>query len=301
MKRTGLSVLFIVIILGVSSCAPKGPSAAQLADTRIAETVAAASPTPLPTNTATVTDTPTLTPTYTPTITLTPTMTPTDTPTPTPTKRPTHTPTATNTPKPTNTFTPTRTPGPFTFKDDFTKEDLSAWPKCIFDCEWKDGKLYVGPFSDPSSFHDIPCEACGEYPYYRMSADMAFVEGQVDRFFGFITADNSDFSIFYGISPYQAALITKWDYSLRDWVDLISPGQMWNSLVKASYATNHLEAIVRPGQGGAGADYIFKINGKNAYIFNGQPIKTSKVGLGIAWQAMGVWYDNFEFEEIEVK
>ncbi len=172
---------------------------------------------------------------------------------------------------------------------------------CLFDCEWKDGKLYVGPFTDPNSFHQIYCDGCGKYKFYRMSADMAFVTGQVDRHFGFITADNNDFAIFFGISPWQHAVVLKWDYSIRDWIELISRAKMWTHLINASYGTNHLEAIVQPRPDGTSADYIFKINGKVAYRIDSQPVKASEVGLGIDWQAMGVWFDNFEFEEIEVK
>ncbi len=134
-----------------------------------------------------------------------------------------------------------------------------------------------------------------------MSADMTFVEGQVDRYFGFVSAENRDFTIFFGISPWQFAIVTKWDNSLRNWTDLISQSQMWNGMVKPSYATNHLEAIVQPNADGSSADYIFKINGKTAYVINKQPARISQVGFAIGWQAMGVWYDNFEFEEIEVK
>jgi hypothetical protein len=297
---------YLLICMGILSltlvgCTKKGPSVAQLADTRIAETATAASPTPLPTNTFTVTATPTHTPTNTSTVTQTPTETSTITPTPTKTTRPTHTATITNTPKPTNTFTPTKTPGPFTFKDDFSTRNLGAWPRCVSDCEWKDEKLYVGPFSDANHFHEIICEACDGFKFYRMAADMAFVEGQVDRTFGFVIAENYDFMVYFGISPWQFANVSKWDNSIGDWIELISQRQMWNTMVKPSYATNHLEVLVQPGSGGSNADYIFKINGKTAYVINNQPIRVSQVGLGIGWQAMGVWYDNFEFEEIEVK
>ena len=66
-----------IIALAFSAC---GPSEDELAATSVAETAAAASPTPSPTQT----HTPTPTSTHTPTPTLTPTNTPTITPTPTP-------------------------------------------------------------------------------------------------------------------------------------------------------------------------------------------------------------------------
>ena len=161
--------------------------------------------------------------------------------------------------------------------------------------------MYIGPFSDPTNFHQVMCEGCEQFKYYRISVDTAFVDGYADRFWGFLLAENEDFSVFFGISPFQAALVTKWDYSVGDWVDLISQGQMWKSIINPSYGTNHLEVFVEPAGSGTGVDYTIKINGKNAYVITSQPVKTSQVGFAIGWQAMGVWYDNFEFEEIEVK
>jgi hypothetical protein len=300
MKRY-LSMIFcgLGLLIALTACGEKGPNAEQLAETRIAETAAAASPTPLPTDTPTITVTPT--DTATPTSTSTPTQTPTVTATPTPTDTPTDTATVTKTPTPTKTFTPTKTPGPFTFKDDFSSKNLDAWPMCIFNCEWKDGKLYMGPFSDDNDFHQVLCEACGRYKYYRIAVDTTFVEGFADRWWGLIAAENTTFSLFFGISPFQFAIVTKWEYTNRKWVDLISQRQSWNALVNPSYGTNHLEMIISPDQAGTGVDYLVKINGKTAYVIPSQPARASQVGFAISWQSMGVWFDNFEFEEIETK
>jgi len=296
--RPSLLAIVLILLFGLASC-KKGPSAEELASTHAAETAAAASPTPLPTDTPTVTATPT--DTATPTSTHTPTQTPTVTATATPTDTPTNTPTATKTPTPTKTFTPTKTPGPFTFKDDFSSRNLDAWPMCIFNCEWKDGKLYMGPYSDDNDFHEVLCEACGRYKYYRMSVDTTFVEGYADRPWGLTIAANNSFSVFFGISPFQFAVVSKWDYSVGEWIDLISSRQQWTTLINPSYGNNHLEVIISPNQAGTGADYTIKINGKNAYVIPSQQARASQVGFAIGWQSMGVWYDNFEFEEIEEK
>jgi hypothetical protein len=159
----------------------------------------------------------------------------------------------------------------------------------------------MGPYSDDNDFHEVHCEACGKYKYYRIAVDTTFVEGYADRWWGLIAADNTTFAVFVGISPFQIAVVSKWSYSARNWTDLISFRDSWNSLINPSYGTNHLEVIISPDQAGTGADYLIKINGKNAYVIASQPARPSQIGLAVSWQSMGVWFDNFEFEEIETK
>ena len=289
-------LVLMLMVLVVAGC-KTGPSAEELAETHAAQTATAASPTPMPTHTPTITLT--STPTPTPTSTNTPTRTATVTATPTDTLTPTLTPTSTQTRLPTRTSTSTATPGPFSFKDDFSRANLLAWPDCAIDCRWKDGRLYMGPYDDPAYFYELFCEACGEAKYYRMSFDAGFIEGQVDRFFGMVAAENRDYMVYFGISPYQYFHVGKYDEQLNDWV--LSTRPSFSSAIKGTYGTNHLEVIVQPDDSGGSVNFTFKINGKNVYTLYDLPAVSSKVGFAISWQAMGVWFDNFEYEEIEVK
>ena len=252
-----------------------------------------------PTEEATSTRAPSATPepTNTP---VPPTNTPEPTATPLPTDTPTPIPTDTPTPVPTDTPTVTATPGPVVFTDDFSTQIVGAWGECS-GCEWKDGKLYMGPF-EPSAndMHEIVCEACGEATYYRFSVDATFVEGQVDRFFGVLMGWSEDYYIYAGVSPWQASIIEKLDYAKDLW-SKISPGDVWDNNVKASYGTNRIEVIAQLSTVAGKVDYYLKINKGTSYVLYTQPAAMSKVGLVIGWHSVGAWFDNFAYEEIEVK
>ena len=129
----------------------------------------------------------------------------TDTPTPTTTSTATVTPTATLTPtptwtlRPTNTPTVTLTPGPFSFFDSFASRS-EGWEFCEA-CMWRDGTLIMGPYDPSSYFHVNRCWGCGAYTFYRVAVDVTFIDGEVDRTFGFVFGENEDAAYYMGISP----------------------------------------------------------------------------------------------------
>lgn len=270
MKRIALILIVLLAFLGLSACR-MGPDTAALAGTMVAQTEAAitqtavaASPTPLP-----------------PTSTVTPT--------------------ATKTPRPSPTPSITPTPGPFSYTDDFSEKKARAWSSCD-KCDWKDGEMIFGPFiagSNPGeNLNFVICDICGERKFYKMSVDVTFVDGQVDRFFGVIGPVSKDHIYYMGLSPFQAAVVRDYDYS----VGLLKPlANDTQGLVKAGKATNHLEIIVKPAANNpALMDVYFMLNGKNFYVLTGRKAEKSMVGLAMSFHSVTVAYDNFYYEEIEV-
>ncbi|PKN94568.1 MAG: hypothetical protein CVU44_05655 [Chloroflexi bacterium HGW-Chloroflexi-6] len=268
MKAMRFISLCIFACLFLSAC-QLGQSPEDIAATMMAETAAAASPTPVPSET--------------------PQPTSTNTPLP-PTK----------TPLPSATPTLTATPGPFTYADDFSVENKKAWGPCA-QCEWVDGTLVVGPFepgSNPGeSLNFVLCIVCGEHSYYRMSVDVTFIDGQVDRFFGVVGPVTDDHIFYTGISPWQIYTIRDYDYEAGV---LRRLAQENSSVVAPSTQTNHLEIEVKPASDGA-SDIYFTLNGKNVYILYGQSSVPSFVGLGMSFHSVTVAYDNFMYEETEVQ
>jgi hypothetical protein len=273
-------IMGMTLLLFTTAC---GPSAEQLAATYVAETSAAASPTPLPT------DTPLPTSTHTPTLTSTPTSTPTNTPTNTATALPTNTP----------TITPT--PGPLFITDDFS-EQSDIWGECP-GCVWSSGKLHVGPY-DPgdteNDTHPVICEACGEKEYYRIAVDVAFEQGYSDRGFGLLIGDNDYYFTDLEISTlFQTCIVWRYDYKLFGWKLLNRDiNNVLTGLVAPSYSNNHLEVTVRPSGQEGRADYYIKINGTTLFVLYTQIQDPSRVGLVVGYHSIGVAFDNFEFEEI---
>jgi hypothetical protein len=271
MKSSIILMSFFSLVL----CAC-GPNAQEQAATSAAETSSAASLTPPPS------DTPI------------PTTTATQTPIPTYTPLPTRTPTATRTLRPTNTPTITPTPGPFSFFDDFTT-DSGGWQNCE-GCRWENGTLIMGPYDPSSYFHDNYCTACSANNYYRMSVDVTFIEGEVDRFFGVFFADGTKDSYYLGISPWGYYTLDRWDYTDQYW-DHLALKQ--SNAVIGSYGINHIEINVKPAAKEGYADYFIYINNNLVEVIYTHEVEPTWVGLAMDYHAQVAAYDNWEYVVIE--
>jgi len=238
------------------------------------------------------TDTPTAMPTYTPT--LTPTATATETPTLTPSPIPTDTP----------TITPT--PGPFSFSDDFSNVNTIGNYSCT-KCTVKDGRLVFGPF-DPADnlgeqFSLIVCETCGKHTYYRVSVDATYMEGPTDRFFGLTalvnaTSNKLDRVVYFGTSTWQVYAIRDYDYKNGILNELT---QSLTGYLNPGVATNHIVIEVKPSAQPNLVDVYFTINNGLLYVLYSQPAEPTLSGMGMSFHSMIVAFDNFLYEEIEVK
>lgn len=280
MKRlyTALPTLCLLTLV-VGACGGEKLSAEDLAATMVVQTYAAA--TPLASPTLQPTDTPTLVPT--------------GTETPTPTEIPTLTPAPSETPLPSKTPSPTATPGPFTLLDDFST-DSGAWEGCRF-CTWENDALTMGPFPPSSQeVHINYCTGCGEYTTYHMSVDGAFIDGQVDRFFGIVFGMSDTSGYYLGISPWQFYILKQYhpDDDYWEWLDL-----QWSGTVNPSYATNTFEVQVQPGSQAGTVDLFVYLNDTLIFTRYNQPALSVQVGLAIDLHDVTVRYDNFIFEEIE--
>jgi len=266
--QRGLNIALIAFTLG--ACNSISP--AQLAETMIAQTAAAVSPTPLPTATATSSPTATFT----------------------------ITPTATRTQKPTRTPTITATYGPLIFTDDLA-EPSENWTGCTT-CDWQDGVLLMGPYkpvNDLSNMHFTYCKACGRPIGYRMAVDVTYVKGQSDRGFGLVLRDNNDIMVVLEISTYQTLLVGEWDYSAEDWTILNADWRkVLNGLLRAGKKSNHIEVEALPSSNQLTVDYFVNINGKNTFVLFNQPAGPGQVGLELGSHSNQVAFVNFEFEEI---
>jgi hypothetical protein len=251
------------------ACQVGGPSAEEVAATMIAETAAAASPTPLPS------ETPLPTSTFTPEPTATATLPPTETPTITP------------------------TPGPVVFNDDFSAKDTKAWD-CT-GCRWEAGALFAGPYKvngDTSEqAHLIFCKACGKATYYRIAVDATFADGYTDRLYGLLVGKGKKYMTILGISPMQFALLARRE-GINDWSVLNASGEnVFNKLIKAGKLPNRLEVIVKPAGGGS-ADITMMLNGKVSFVATNVAVELSEVGFYFDWHSVGASFDNFEYEEL---
>lgn len=260
-------VVFVVVLLALTACQP-GPSAKDLAATAVvdaANTQAALPPT--------ATSTPAPTETAAPTATVTPTSAPTFTATPT---------------------------GPLMIKDDFSaKSDI--WGACE-KCEWKDGKLYFGPFEPRGDGIDqvfaMICEACGEHTYFRIAADLTFSSGVAgDRAYGVGLSAPGEFYAGTSIAPSLFGAIEAYDFQTGEWTGskFIRYGA-----IKAGTLTNRVEFTAKPNTNG-GTDFYATINGKSVIVLS-NIIKRSTTGLKpaiyLGWHTVGITVDNFEYEEI---
>ena len=257
-------VLFAMLLTVLAGC-QSGPSAKDLAATMVAQTAVAA-----------------------PTATTPPTAAPTDTALP-----PTITPTAAPTMPPTQS-------GPLVIKDDFSKKS-DIWGKCT-KCEWKDGKLYFGPY-DPNGqgvnqVFAIVCTACGTHTYFRISADLTFASGVAgDRSFGVGLTVPGEFYAGTGIAPSQFAALEAFDFLTNDWTGskFVRAGA-----IKPGAATNRVEFGARPNASG-GTDYYTMVNGKTLVVLNHLTDRSSSTllpSIYLGWHSVGISVDNFEYDEV---
>ncbi|MCG2786389.1 MAG: hypothetical protein L6461_14950 [Anaerolineae bacterium] len=269
MKQKALLLSVLVLIFSVLACQVGSPSAQEVAETMVAETAAAASPTPLP---------PTETP-VPPTETITPTLPPTETP----------------------TITPTATSsGPLVFSDDFSADNKN-WKGCV-GCRWQDGTLLMGPYDPKGEGYDQAhytiCVSCGKKTYFRLAVDATFAEGFTDRFYGILIGEGKQYQTIVGISPLQYAILARLDYSKGFWNLLnASTENVNNQHVKPGKLTNRIEIIMSPAGAGQ-ADLTMNLNGIVSFVTYKIPAEPAEVGLYLDWHSVGVAYDNFVFEEI---
>jgi hypothetical protein len=236
----------------------------------------------------------------------TPTSTPTFTPTLTPIPTATQTPTLTPSPIPTDTPTITPTPGPFSFRDDFSQANALSRYSCD-QCKIEDGRLIFGPF-DPvdnigEQFSMVLCEECGAHTYYRVSVDATYVSGPTDRFYGIIGLVDGDASkldrvIYLGISTWQVYVVRDYDYK-NEWLKELNSDL--SGYVNPTTATNHIVIEVKPSAQPNFVDVYFTVNGGLLYVLYLQPAEPTYAGLGMSFHSMTVAFDNFVYEEIEVK
>ncbi len=236
------------------------------------------------------------------TATITPTFTPTQTATPTATETPTLTPS----PSPTDTPTITPTPGPFSFSDDFSNANSLSRYSCS-KCTIQDGRLVFGPFQPEDNigeqFNIVICEVCKAHTYYRVSVDATYVDGPTDRFFGIVGPVNIDGDklkrvVYLGISTWQVYVIRDYDYKSGLLSELNSN---LTGYIYPTTSTNHIMIEVKPSSRSGFVDIYFTVNGGLLYVLYLQPAVPSFAGLGMSFHSMTVAYDNFTYEEIEVK
>ena len=210
----------------------------------------------------------------------------------------------TETPLPTQTNTPEPTPSPTPrfakAQDDFTSRS-EIWGECE-NCAWEDGQLKFGPFPPSGSGQDqifyVFCEACGEHMYYRVAADVTYVEGYGgDRTFGILAGLGIHDILAAGtVTTAQHAMYETFDLTTKRWGD--SPFRVYGAVAPGS-GTNRIEVAIVPSQAGRGADITMNVNGKNLIVLYDEKVMPSKVGLYLGWHSIGVAYDNFEYEQFE--
>jgi len=62
-----------------------------------------------------------------------------------------------------------------------------------------------------------------------------------------------------------------------------------------------MEIVVKPAAQKNLVDVYFNLNGATLYVLYSQPAVDSRVGLGMDFHSQKVSYDNFRYEELEVK
>jgi hypothetical protein len=225
---------------------------------------------------------------------------PTDTPTETP--LPTATSTATQTQVPTDTSTPTitPTPGPLKITDDFAKKS-NIWGPCP-GCEWKNGKLYVGPYhynDAKDNFYRVVCEACGEPIFYRVGVTVQFIEGSgLDRGFGLLVHDSETRMLDLEITTGLMNVFFEYNYSTNRWRSMIDPDRIFGAKLFPSYEENKLEVVAKPSNTKGMVDYEIIINHSTAYYLWSQKLEPGWVGLVVGWHGIGVSFDDFMFEDL---
>ena len=236
----------------------------------------------------------------------TPTATLTFTPTLTPTSTLTETPILTPSPIPTDTPMITPTPGPVSFFDNFSSPDSISNYSCD-KCIVKDGGLSFGPFEPENNlgeqFRVIVCEVCGAHKYYRVSVDATYVDGPTDRFFGLVALvkgneRNLDRAVYLGISTWQIYVMRDYNYKTGILNELSSDA---SGYLFPGRNTNHIVIEVKPSARDGFVDAYFTINGGLLYILYLQPEEETLAGMGMSFHSMTVSFDNFQYEEVEIK
>ena len=211
---------------------------------------------------------------------------------------------ATETPAPTRTDTPEPTPSPTPritrLQDDFSSRS-EIWGECE-NCEWEEGRLIFGPFPPHGTGQDqifyVFCEACGENKYYRVAADVPYVEGYGgDRTFGILAGLGINDILAAGtVSTSQHNLYETFDLTTKRWGG--TPFRVYGA-VAPGYGTNRIEVTIRPAKSHGGADITVAVNGRNLILLYDRKVMPSKVGLYLGWHSIGVAFDNFEYEQFE--
>lgn len=167
--------------------------------------------------------------------------------------------------------------------------------------------MVFGPF-DPENnlgeqFNLIICDLCGENIYYRISVDATYLDGPTDRFFGLtaltdITSTQWNRVIYLGTSTWQIYVIRDYDYKNGILNEL---NANLSGYINPGVSTNHLVIEVKPSAQPNLVDVYFTINEGLLYVLYSQPTIPTQSGLGMSFHSMTVAFDNFLFEEIEVK
>jgi hypothetical protein len=220
----------------------------------------------------------------------------------TPALVPTSTTVASSTPMPTasDTPVPTSTPEGGIITDDFSSRS-EIWGDCE-NCEWKDGALYFGPFppfgSGQNQIFYLICIECREHMYYRVAADVTYLEGYgADRTFGILAGlTSNDFMGAGTVTTSQHALYETFDFNSNTWGG--TPFRQFGA-VRPGRATNRVEVVIKPGSMVGRADIFVNVNGENVIVQFNQSVEPSRVGLYLGWHSVGVIYDNFEFEVLK--
>jgi hypothetical protein len=208
-------------------------------------------------------------------------------------------PTPTDTAVPTDTPLPTATPGPVIVKDDFSSQK-DYWGDCE-NCQWKDGALFFGPYQPTGTGEDqifyVICEACGLHTYYRVAADVTFVDGYGDRTFGILAGLNEDHNFISAgtVTTFKHAIYEQFDYMKNQWVG--GNFKKFNA-VNAGRGTNRVEVEIHPSSAPGRGDITVSTNNEVLISLPNQPVEPTWAGLYLGWHTVGAAYDNFEYEEI---
>jgi hypothetical protein len=111
-------------------------------------------------------------------------------------------------------------------------------------------------------------------------------------------AENEEYLIYFGVSPWQYYVIEQYNFDTQSWE---SVQFTHSSIVAASYGTNRIEISVLPAASAGFVDIAIKLNGKTIYFVYSRPALPSKVGLVNGWNTVQASFDNFTYEAIEVK
>jgi hypothetical protein len=260
MRKCCLVFIIFLFIVSVAACSPSPQPTTAISEVELTATQVPPSATPLP---------------------------PMDTPVPT----------QTDTPEP----TPSPTPRIIKLQDDFSSRS-EIWGECE-NCVWEEGRFIFGPFEPHGTGQDqifyIFCEACGENKYYRVAADVTYVEGYGgDRTFGILAGMGINDVLAAGtVSTSQHALYETFDLTTKRWGG--TPFRVYGAVAPGS-GTNHIEVSIVPAKSRGGADITVAVNGKNLILLYDQKVVSSKVGLYLGWHSIGVAFDNFEYEQFEM-